>query len=379
MPELLDVFRDRSEVASVWKELAVVSPHSYFLSWGWMENWLDSLPHGCNLRLAVLRQGSAPLAAGFFGYGKVLRQRVFRSTAYLLNQTGDRTLDQFYIEDNSLLCAPEAGNPWSALLSLLPDSWEEIYLSGLNPERPPASWLTEIPAPYRVLVANRIPAPYVDLHAIARKGGDYLAAVSSNTRAQIRRSYKLYGEIRTTVAADRTEALDIYDEMVDLHQRWWTRRRQRGAFASEYFRAMHRSLIERRFDHGEIQLIRVGNGRCTIGCLYNFDYRGAVSFYQSGLRIEEDNRLKPGYICHTEAIRHNLKLGRDIYDFMASFDEYKQRMGTHRRDLVWVRIQKPLLKFAAERVLREAALWATARYRRARSGRKRPARLEAAA
>jgi Acetyltransferase (GNAT) domain len=379
MPELLDVFRDRSEVASVWKELAAVSPHSYFLSWGWMENWLDSLPRDCSLRLAVLRQGEVPVAAGFFGYGKVLRQRVFRSTAYLLNQTGDRTLDQFYIEDNALLCAPGAGNPLPALFGLLPHRWEEIYLSGLNPERPPASGLSEVPAPYRVLVANRIPAPYVDLREIARKGGDYLAAVSSNTRAQIRRSYKLYGGIRTTVAADRTEALDIYGEMVDLHRHWWKRRGQRGAFASEYFRALHRRLIERRFDAGEIQLIRVSNGQSTIGCLYNFDYAGAVSFYQSGLRLEQDNRLKPGYVCHTEAIRHNLKLGRDIYDFMASFDEYKQRMGTHRRDLVWVRIQKPMLKFAAERVLREAALWAAARYRQARSGRKRPARLEAAA
>jgi len=68
-----------------------------------------------------------------------------------------------------------------------------------------------------------------------------------------------------------------------------------------------------------------------------------------------------------------------VYDFMASFDEYKERMATHRRDLVWARIQKPKLKFTVERKLRTVALWAAARYRAAQSGRRRPSRLEATA
>ena len=299
--------------------------------------------------------------------------------AYLLNQAGDRDLDQFYIEDNSLLCAPNAVPAWPAFLQLLPDRWEEIYLSGLNPALPPAAWLKDVPPPYRVLIANRIPAPYVDLRAIACKGGDYLSAISANTRSQIRRSYKLYGSVRTTVATDLAGALDIFEELIDLHQARWNRRGRRGAFASDHFRRLHRSLIERRFDSGEIQLMRVRNGESTIGCLYNFDYRGVVSFYQSGFRLERDNRLKPGFVCHTEAILHNLARGRDVYDFMASFDEYKLRMSTHRRELIWARIQKPKVKFTAERLLRAAALWTAARYREARSGRKRPARLEAAA
>jgi CelD/BcsL family acetyltransferase involved in cellulose biosynthesis len=379
MTEFLDIFADRQAVERTWKTLAAVSPHSYFLSWGWIENWLEHLSPGRNVRLAVLWRGDTPVAAGFLGYGRVKRQRVFSSTAYLLNQTGDRTLDQFYIEDNAFLCAPGERIDWSALLHLLPDRWEEIYFAGLNPALPPAVWLNDVPAPYRVLIANRIPAPYVDLRAIAEKGGDYLAAISSNTRSQIRRSYKLYGRIHCTVAADLKTAFEIYDELVDLHQRWWTRRGQRGAFASEYFRGLHRGLIERRFAAGEIQLVRVQNGDSTIGCLYNFDYGGVVSFYQSGLQVETDNRLKPGYVCHTEAIRHNLGLGRHVYDFMASFDDYKLRMSTHQRELVWARIQKPKWKFTAERLLRSAALRMAAHYRKARSGRKRPARLEAAA
>jgi len=379
MFELLDVHAERAEVERIWKPLSASVPHSYFLSWGWIENWLDNLPADRSLRLAVLDHGGVPFAAGFLGYGKVQRQGIFRSSAYLLNQTGDRTLDQFYIEDNSFLCAANAAHDWSSLLELLPDRWEEIYLSGLHLERPPGCWLGDVPKPYRVMIANRIPAPYVDLRAIAQKGGDYLAVIGSNTRSQIRRSYKLYGKVTTTVAADRRSALEIFEELIELHQLWWNRRGCRGAFASGHFRRLHRSLIERRFETGEIQLVRVSSGGSTIGCLYNFDYQGAVSFYQSGLRIESDNRRKPGYLCHAEAIRHSLAAGREVYDFMASFDEYKERMATHRRDLVWARIQKPKLKFTVERKLRTVALWAAARYRAAQSGRRRPSRLEATA
>ena len=53
-------------------------------------------------------------------------------------------------------------------------------------------------------------------------------------------------------------------------------------------------------------------------------------------------------------------------------------MSTHQRELVWARIQKPRLKFALERALRAGALRAAAQYRKVRSGRKRPPRLEAA-
>jgi hypothetical protein len=84
--------------------------------------------------------------------------------------------------------------------------------------------------------------------------------------------------------------------------------------------------------------------------------------------MEEDNRLKPGFICHTETVRHNAECGHAVYDFMASFDEYKVRMATHQRELVWARVQKPRLKFTVERVMRAGALRDMAQYRKAKSG-----------
>ena len=377
--ELIDPQQDRGGAAAVWKELSAVCPHSYFLAWGFVETWLDSLPRETGVQLAVLREGGAAAAAAFLGRSRVVRQKVFRSEAWLLNQTGSRVLDQLYIEDNAILCSPAARIGLGDLLDQLPGRWEELYFSGVDPRSATGRLLEEAAAPYRLLIANRIPAPYVDLEAARRK--DYLGLLGANTRSQIRRCYKLYearGPLRREEAADRAAALAIYGELVELHRKWWQRRGKRGAFASAYFEGFHRRLIERRFDSGEIQLLRVRCGDETIGCLYNFVWQGTVSFYQSGFRAEEDNRLKPGFVCHTEAVRRNAEIGHAVYDFMAGFDDYKLRMATQQRELVWARIQKPRLKFAVERLMRAGAMRALEHYRKARSGRRQPARVRAA-
>ena len=377
--DFLNPWQDRAAVEAVWKRLAAVCPHSYFLAWGFVETWLDSLPRGTKLNLAVLRDGDTAAAAAFLGRSRVVRQKVFRSEAWLLNQTGSRRLDQIYVEDNAWLCDPDAHPRLRDLLALLPGDWEELYFSGVDPESPTGKLLENVEPPFRLLIANRIPAPYVDLEAARRK--DYLALLGGNTRSQVRRCYKLYearGPVRFEAAADLASAREIYRELVELHQRWWQRRGEPGAFASEWFDGFHRSLIERRFAAGEVQLIRVCCGSATIGCLYNFVWNGTVSFYQSGFQMESDNRLKPGFLCHTEAVRYNAACGHAIYDFMASFDEYKVRMATHQRDLVWARVQKPRLKFAVERVARAGALRALEQYRKVRSGRRQPARIRTA-
>jgi CelD/BcsL family acetyltransferase involved in cellulose biosynthesis len=378
---LLDPRTDRDAVTATWRALAAECSHSYFLSPGFIDTWLAALPSDVNVRLAVLSEGAEPVAAAFVGHARVVRQRLFRSHAYLLNQTGSRAVDQLYIEDNDFLCRDSASFSIREVLSQLPGDWEELYLSGVDPRSAAGRMLDRIGGPYQVLIANRIPAPYVDLAAVAAGRKDYLASLSSNTRSQIRRCYKLYetrAPLVREVAAGAESALDIYDEMVKLHQLSWRLRGEKGAFANPWFYNFHRRLIEGRFDAGEIQLIRVRCGEATVGCIYNFVWNGTVSFYQSGFRHEEDNRLKPGFICHTEAVRHNLECGHAVYDFMASFDEYKVRMSTHQRDLVWARVQKPRLKFAVERVMRAGALRAIAQYRKAKAGRKRPARAQVA-
>jgi CelD/BcsL family acetyltransferase involved in cellulose biosynthesis len=196
----------------------------------------------------------------------------------------------------------------------------------------------------------------VDL-ARVRAAGDYLSLLSANARAQIRRALRLFearAPITLETASSVAEASAIFDELVTLHRRNWQWRGKEGAF-TPFVRAFHERLIRRRFDAGEIQLLRVRSGPATIGSLYNFVFDGVIYFYQSGIAWQADAKLKPGLVCHAEAVAHNASLGHQRYDFLGGESRYKKTLATDdHRHLVWARIQRPRLRFRVEDALRDA-------------------------
>jgi hypothetical protein len=365
--ELLDVFGNEARIESVWRDLSAVCEHSYFQSWGWIENWLANLPKTVSLKLAIVRAGNEPKpqAAFFLGHDTVVNQNVFRSRAFVLNQTGKWEFDRLYIEHNLILRRKDCGLTLREMLEMLPPDWEEFYLNALDRETFPGNDLADLPAPCELMIAKEMPCRYVDLDKVRQKSGDYLALLGSSVRSQVKRAYKLYeaqGRLATEVGDTLPAALSIYQELIELHNASWQKRNEAGAFATEYFREFHRTLIEKRLASGEIQLLRIKSGEKTIGCVYNFVFGGRVHFYQSGLAIEEDNRLKPGYVAHAEAVKLSAQAGHSVYDFLAGTEEYKQRLSTDERTMVWARIQKPRIKFKIERFVRHAAIAGQSRY-----------------
>jgi len=337
---------ERSRIRDVWSGLEAASRPSYFLSWAWVETWLDALPDTAPVALHVVRRGGAPVAAFFVGARTRWRHHIVRSRSLHWNQTGFNEFDEICIEYNGIV-HDGAPPPLAEIVAQLP-GWDEIYLRALDADSPLARGASA-PDGARLRVDGRKPSPLVDL-ARVRDAGDYLKLLGSSTRSQIRRAQKLYGargKLALEVAATPAEAAAIFDELVALHRRSWAERGEPGAFVP-FVHDFHRRLIERRFSAGEIQLLRVRAGNTTVGCLYNFVCRGEVSFYQSGLTYETDGKLKPGLVCHALAIEHAARAGHGHYDFLAGDSRYKQSLATGARELVWLRIQKPRLQFAIE-------------------------------
>ena len=81
-------------------------------------------------------------------------------------------------------------------------------------------------------------------------------------------------------------------------------------------------------------------------------HRGRVYCYQSGFAPYDDNRIKPGLLSHHLAIVMNRAAGQDCYDFMAGDMRYKRSLSNREGEMIWVRVQRPSLLFAAERQLR---------------------------
>ncbi|HEX3757536.1 MAG TPA: GNAT family N-acetyltransferase [Kofleriaceae bacterium] len=345
---------ERSRIRGVWCALEAASPPPYFLSWAWVETWLDSLPPSADVALCVARRAGAPVAAFFLGTRTRWRHRVLRSRELHWNMTGHAAYDEICIEYNGMV-HDGTPPPLAEIVARLPGAWDEVYLPALDADGPVARGLAGLSeASLRVRTESRVPAPTVDL-ARVRDGGDYLKLLGGSTRSQIRRSQKLYGargKLALEVAASPQQAAAVFDELVDLHRRAWRDRGEAGAFVP-FVHAFHRRLIERRFAAGEIQLLRVRAGDTTVGCLYNFVWRGDVLFYQSGLAYETDGKLKPGLVCHALAVDHAARAGHRWYDFLAGQSRYKQSLATDARALVWARIQKPRLRFALEDLARQ--------------------------
>ena len=344
--ELVDPYSPRAQ--QIWNDLRC---HSFFLSWGWIENWLACLPADRAPRLAVFLDDGRPVAAGFLGQRLGLRHRVIASRALHLNTTGVVRFDELWVEYNGL-----AGDelPIEVVADALPGWWDELVLPGLR-EHAFGGVRDEDRGRHRVRVIRAVPAYHVDLHGVRADG--YLAKLSGQTRSQIRKAQRLAGPISLDVAADEREAIAIYDELCGLHVAQWRAKGQPGAFADPWFDRFHRRLIAKRFASGEIQLLRVRGTAGTLGCLYNFVWGGRVLQYQSGFPMIEDARIKPGFICHTGAIEHCAAANLDIYDFLGGEMRYKKSLSTGAGQLVWAKVQQRRLRFTLEdhllRIVRE--------------------------
>lgn len=192
-------------------------------------------------------------------------------------------------------------------------------------------------------------SPYVDLEAIRESGGDYLDALSSNTRGQIRRSMRLYrdsfGPPTLEFAAGEKESLQWLEDLIQLHEGYWRSQGLEGAF-SDGRRGFHMSLIRKASDPDpgslRVALCRSRFGDQLIGMLYLLVFRGRVYFYQSGFNYyDDDNRLKPGLVTHALAIQHFLDDRYAEYDLLGGEPDpvqYKSSLSTRKRTLQWIRL-----------------------------------------
>jgi CelD/BcsL family acetyltransferase involved in cellulose biosynthesis len=330
---------------AIWCGLERAARPPYFLTWGWVDNWLASLPGSDVPVLAVIRDAGEVVGAFFLSRRKLVRHRVVASRAAFINTTGVPSYDELCIEHNGILgyrCT------LAKLIELLPDDWDELYLPGIDRAR---FRELDVPPGYRVRVDREVPSPFVDL-ARVRAADDYLSLVSANTRSQIRRARRRVGTCELDVARSLGEALELYDELVALHAASWRARGEPGAFANPWFDRFHRRLIEQRFAHGEIQLLRLRSGSATIGCLYNLVASDRVLFYQSGLARSADPHVKPGMLCHAAAIAHCAGAGHVVYDLLGGSARYKASLATDATRLIWLRVQRARLRFAIEERMR---------------------------
>ena len=325
-----------------WRELETRSDGSFFQSWTWT-GCLAEERFSDPVLLQATRDGRL-VAMGLFNR----RHDWTAREVLLLGESGSPGPDAVFIEWNGLLA--ETGTPVALLADCLTVA-RTAPIAGRRPRRGRRLVLSGIDAAglevaqlvgSDLFVPRSMAAPFVDLAGLRQAGRPYLAALSANSRYQIRRSDRLYGALTLRRATSREEAFGFLDELASFHQATWRSRGRPGAFADPYFTRFHRALIGRGFDRGEIALLRFVSGDQTVGFLYNFEWRGGVLAYQSGFDYPGAGpHQKPGLTCHHQAIEDASARGLNCYDFLAGADRYKRSLATSEVALHWAELGGP--------------------------------------
>jgi len=306
-----------------WQELELEARPSFFQSWAWM---------GC---LAEERYSNPVLLRASQG-GRTVGLALFnlRRGRLSLAESGDPTLDAPFIEHNAPLLASGGQDVARAMLQA---AWTVRGMRRLRLSGVPAA-VVEAADGIPVHLQSR-PVPVLDLEAIRRSGGAWMAGRSANTRQQIRRSERFYtttqGTLQLRCAETPAEAAEFLDALIVLHQATWQSRGQVGAFAQSFSRRFHHALILRALARKELDLLRITAGEAVVGYLYNFKYNGRILAYQSGLALPPEARAKPGMTCHALAIDAALQQGAESYDFLAGVHRYKRSLSDREETLWW--------------------------------------------
>jgi CelD/BcsL family acetyltransferase involved in cellulose biosynthesis len=356
----LEPFDSLERIEAMWRDLEARADGSFFLSWQWIGCWLGET--GLRPAVVVGRLDGRVVSLALFATRRIWRRRWLHANTLLLHETGDPALDINFIEYNGILFDRTLGvAAIERCLAFLIDTprvgggaslaWDELYLGGV-----PIDYLESLERcglPLRI--AARKPSAAIDFTALRANQRGYLDGLSANTRYQIRRAVRLYerrGPIRLDAAGDTAQALAFLDQLKMLHQRHWEARGKRGAFSYPFLERFHRSLIVRSLPEGNVELLRISAGEQPIGYLYNFIWRGWVGTYLSGFAYEADARLKPGLVSYYLCAERHLANGMETQDFLAGEARYKTSLGKPGREMLWLAIQQPRLRFRLEAALR---------------------------
>jgi hypothetical protein len=308
-----------------------------------------------NIQVFECHSGNELVALAVLGLGSIRRRHLVTSRQLVLSQSANRERNVL-VEFNELLC--RRGHESEATRQLLLKALDcpecdELQVS-YGPEE---MWLRHATAYKGVRgVVDWTSRSWSAPLSTETTVQSLLSTLSSSRRSQLRRTLRTFekdGPLTLSSAASKDEALEYFHRLGDLHTQRWLKEGVRGSFSNPIWKSFHVALIQKGFDAGAIQLLRITSGNAEIGYIYNFIWRGAVLMLQTGFLRNSENLRRSGYASHLLAMQFNGRLGMREYDFLPGDYEYKRVLAKQGRTYVSIRFQRKNFKFAVE----NAAVW----------------------
>ncbi|NQV24576.1 MAG: GNAT family N-acetyltransferase [Rhodopirellula sp.] len=352
---------DRADVLRQWIELEQRVGHlGLSCSPEWTECWLnaygDLVPH----RFLLVREAHTKTLQGIclVTEGVAQKDGPFPIRTLHVGPAGEPEAEGVCVEYNRLLVAPEFEAAFAQLIVEHFESrsgFDQWNLDGIAIDKLAAFHQYEANLQLRVE-----PAYGFDFAKARAEKTNVLAQFKSSTRRKVKRSLEAWDDLSVEWAATLNEAVDAFNEMVELHQARWTSVGKPGSYSSPRFTAFHEELLSKLIPQDRMAFIRVRSGGETIGIVQLFIEHNRALLYQCGWSVADKAR-SPGVVVDYLAMEECLQQGLDAYDFLAFATQHKRHLANMSTDIVWAKKQHPRLKFVVVDQARKVRNWLRAR------------------
>lgn len=155
---------------------------------------------------------------------------------------------------------------------------------------------------------------------------DYLMDLDKKQRHEIRRKLRRASAAGADLhVVDEDEDLEAaVEEFLRLLQLSTT---EKDDWLNPGRRAVFHDVAAAAQENGTLALLFLRRDSQNAAALYNFDYKGRIWVYNSGLDIATFGHLSPGVVLTARSIESAIEGGKESYDFLRGDEEYKYRFG----------------------------------------------------
>ncbi len=329
----------KKELGEKWRLLEENSDSSIFLSWQWIDNWLDLVTD--KLFLVEAYHEDKLVGLGFFVEKTRKVFGCFSVKQWWLHRTGIQQQDQIWIEYNDFLldetCSETVRDQMIKAVADFDPSVKEVII-GLSGTEEIDSF-TKSFAKLNFSAASTVETNGY-LASFSRSNNDYLReTLSKNTRSQISRSKKILqsqGKLDFKVFSDPEKLAELYPKIASIHIDKWQETNEGSGFSNPIFAGFHKAFALNNTDE-LVQISVLSSNEVELGYLVNFVYNNKVYFYLSALQQNPDNKIKIGLTMHSEAIRYYEEQGIESYDFLGGDARYKKSLSNEKYGLAMKR------------------------------------------
>jgi len=340
----------KAEALFLWRKLELeLGNQRLTCSSLWTEIWLNHFGQQVPHQFAVGVRNGAVCGMALLTQGVRERAGPFQLATWHVGTAGEPESDSVCVEYNALLVG--ANDECDFTIALF--DWareqtncDEFHLEGFD-SRSIQDFLLKCPTAHVV----RKTSNYFDLRPCRNENVDPMVKLGTHTRANIRRTLRDLGDVRSEWAETPARAEQLFHELVNLHQTRWNSVGKPGVYSSRRFYDFHLELLWHAVPLGLTTIVGLTAGDRLIGCSHLLidNHRGL--FYQCGW-APTGGRTSTGlaldYLCICECLRR----GYDEVDFLAGDTEHKRRLSTNQAELAWVVWRRSNLKNAAIATMR---------------------------